>query len=385
MIYRAFHEMNLSMLGMGNMRLPTTAERGPIDEKPARAIIDRAVEGGINYFDTAYRYHNGESETFIGRALAGYPREKWHLASKMPGHLMNYENGKLGFQGYLAGHRASSAADIFEEQLEKCRVDFFDFYLLHNVCETSFDLYTNEELGMVAYLLAQKKAGRIHHLGFSAHGRAETIDRFLTRFDCFEFVQIQINYLDWTLQEAGKKVEIIAKHGLPVIAMEPVRGGRLAKLPADAERLLTNAAPDRSIASWAFRYLQSLPHVAVALSGMTTLAQLEDNLATYAALDPLSEPEKTILDSVVKGMTDMVPCTACGYCMEECPQNLDIPKLISMYNENKYEKSPILHFTLDAMREAQKPGACLQCGACARICPQGIDIPGVMEKFAALL
>lgn len=385
MIYRKFQDMRLSMLGMGNMRLPTTAERGPIDENKARAIIDRAFAGGVNYFDTAYRYHNGESESFIGRALADFPRESWYLASKMPGHMMNYENGKLGFQGYLAGHRASSAADIFEEQLEKCRVDYFDFYLLHNLCETSYDLYTDEQLGMVDYLLSQKKAGRIRHLGFSAHGRAETIDRFLSRFDCFEFVQIQLNYLDWALQGAGKKVEVIAKHGLPVIAMEPVRGGRLAKLSPDAEARLSEIAPGRSVASWAFRYLQALPQVAVALSGMTTLEQLEDNLATYEALDPLTVPEQAVLNEIVKGMTDMVPCTACRYCVEECPQNLDIPKLISMYNEMKYEKSFTLRFTLDAMSEAEKPAACIACGACARICPQGIAIPDVMDKFAALL
>ncbi len=385
MIYKAFQGMQLSMLGMGNMRLPTVEERGPIDETRARAIIDRAMEGGINYYDTAYRYHNGESETFIGRALAGYPRGQWYLASKMPGHMMNYENGKLGFQGYLAGHKAASAADIFEEQLEKCRVDYFDFYLLHNVCETSYDLYTNEDLGMVDYLLSQKKAGRIRHLGFSAHGRAETIERFLDRFDCFEFVQIQLNYLDWTLQEAGKKYEIITRHGLPVFAMEPVRGGRLAELPADAQARLAQAAPGRSAASWAFRYLQALENLTVALSGMTTLAQLEDNLATYAAPDPLSASERELLSGIVSAMTDRVPCTGCRYCVEECPQKLDIPKLISMYNENKYEQSFTLRFTLDAMTEAEKPGACLKCGACARMCPQGINIPEVVEKFAALL
>jgi predicted aldo/keto reductase-like oxidoreductase len=346
MIYKAFQDMIISMLGMGNMRLPTVTERGPIDESKARAIIDRAMEGGVNYYDTAYRYHNGESETFVGRALAGYPRDRWYLASKMPGHMMNYANGKLGFQGYLAGHKAASAADIFEEQLEKCHVDYFDFYLLHNVCETSYDLYTNEELGMVDYLLSQKKAGRIRHLGFSAHGRAETIERFLDRFDCFEFVQIQLNYLDWTLQEAGKKYEIITRHGLPVFAMAPVRGGRLAELPAAAQARLAKAAPGRSAASWAFRYLQALDNLTVALSGMTTLAQLEDNLATYAALDPLSASEREVLGDIIGAMTDRVPCTGCRYCVEECPQKLDIPKLISMYNENKYEKSFTLRFTL---------------------------------------
>jgi len=385
MIYNKFQDMRLSMLGMGNMRLPTVAEHGPIDEKKARAMIDRAMEGGVNYYDTAYRYHNGDSETFIGKALAAYPRKQWHLATKMPGHMMNYANGRLGFQGYLAGHQASCAADIFEKQLEKCRVDYFDFYLLHNVCETSYGLYTDEELGMVDYLLSQKKAGRIRHLGFSAHGRAETIQRFLDRFDCFEFVQIQLNYLDWTLQEAGRKYEIITRHGLPVFAMEPVRGGRLACLPPEAQARLVQAAPGRSAASWAFRYLQALPNLTVALSGMTTLEQLEDNLATFAAPEPLTAGERELLAGVVSTMTDRVPCTGCRYCVEECPQKLDIPKLISLYNEMKFEKSLTLRFTLDAMAPAELPGACLRCGACARMCPQGIDIPEVMKKFATLL
>jgi predicted aldo/keto reductase-like oxidoreductase len=255
---------------MGNMRLPTVGERGPIDEEKAREIIEYAYEHGVNYFDTAYGYHGGESERFVGKVLNQYPRESWHLATKMPGHMMRYRNGRLEFAGYLTGLAVASPADIFEEQLEKCGVDYFDFYLLHNLCETAYDFYTDEDLGVVEYLLAQKEAGRIRHLGFSAHARAETIDRFLNWKECFEFVQIQLNYLDWTLQDAKRKYEVITNHGIPVITMESCRGGRLASLNEKADAMLKRARPNDSIASWAFRFIQSLPNVQVVLSGMTT-------------------------------------------------------------------------------------------------------------------
>jgi len=385
MIYKQFKDMNLSWLGMGNMRLPTQGQRGPIDEEKARKIIEYAYENGVNYFDTAYRYHDGESESFVGKVLSQYPRESWYLATKMPGHMMNYENGKLGFQGYLQGHTVTSIAQIFEEQLEKCGVDYFDFYLLHNLCETSYDFYTDEDLAVVEYLLEQKKAGHIRHLGFSAHGRAETIDNFLNWKDCFEFVQIQLNYMDWTLQEAGKKYEVITKHGIPVVVMEPCRGGRLASLNEKADAMLKEVRPEDSIASWAFRYLQSLPNVSVVLSGMTTMEQLQENIQIFSIDDPVTENEKKVLDKAMETMVDMVPCTACRYCCEGCPQGLDIPKLISMYNETRFEFPFTLSFTLGAMKEEELPGACLACGACNQLCPQGIDIPNAMKNFADAL
>jgi predicted aldo/keto reductase-like oxidoreductase len=321
----------------------------------------------------------------VGKALKAYPRDTWYLATKMPGHMMQYRNGRLELVGYLAGHAVASPAEIFEEQLRKCGVDYFDFYLLHNLCETAYDFYTDEDLRIVDYLLGQKKAGRIRHLGFSAHGRAETIDKFLNWKDCFEFVQIQLNYMDWTLQDAGRKYEVITRHGIPVIVMEPVRGGRLANLNGQANALLKAARPDASIASWAFRFLQSLPNVAVVLSGMSTMEQLQENLETFSRPDPTTEAERELLQRAVAAMIDMVPCTACRYCCEDCPQDLDIPKLISMYNEVGFDNPFTLKFTLDAMKENELPGACIACGACARLCPQGIDIPGVMKRFVSAL
>ena len=337
MIYKTFKDLKLSMLGMGNMRLPTEGENGPIDVGKAREIIEYAYEHGINYFDTAYRYHNGQSELVVGEALSKYPRSSWYLASKMPGHMMNYIDGKLGFQGYLSGEPVSSPSAIFEEQLRKCGVDYFDFYLLHNVSESSYDIYTNEELGIVDYLLEEKKAGRIRHLGFSAHGRADTIERFLNWRDCFEFVQIQLNYLDWDLQEARLSYELLQKRGIPVIVMEPCRGGRLTHFQPEIEARVKSERPGRSLASLAFDFVKSLSGVQVVLSGMTTLDQLKDNLQTFESREPLADTDKALISEIVSSLVSLVPCTACRYCCEECPQGLDIPKLISLYNEINFE------------------------------------------------
>jgi uncharacterized protein len=382
MIYKPFHDLKLSQLGMGCMRLPTVGERGPIDEDKARKIIEYAYEHGVNYFDTAYGYHGRESERFVGQVLNQYPRESWHLATKMPGHMLRFSDGRWEFTGYLTGQKSASPAEIFEEQLEKCGVGYFDFYLLHNLSEASYDLYTDEALGVVEFLLRQKKAGRIRHLGFSAHGRAETIDRFLNWKDCFEFVQIQLNYMDWTLQDAKGKYEVITNHGLPVIVMEPVRGGRLASLNEEADAMLKRARPNDSIASWAFRFLQSLPNVQVVLSGMTTMEQVVENVKTFSEPHPTTEDEKQLLQQAVATMVNLVPCTACRYCCDACPQSLDIPKLISMYNEARFENPFTLGFTLGAMTDDQLPSACQACGACAELCPQEIDIPDVMKRFA---
>jgi predicted aldo/keto reductase-like oxidoreductase len=372
---------------MGNMRLPTTGEKGPVDEPAARALIDRAYERGVNYFDTAFRYHQGESELVLGRALKGYPRESFYLATKMPGHQMAYRDGKLEMTGYLTGFDISSIREVFERQLEKCQVEYFDFYLLHNLSEASYGLYTDEELGVAAYLVEQKKAGRIRHLGFSSHGRAETIEQFLdwagARFPpgTFEFAQIQLNYLDWTLQNAGKKYEVLSRRGIPVIVMEGIRGGKLAALSEASAAILTGARPDRSIASWAFRFLQGLPQVLTVLSGMTTMEQLHENLELFSREDPLSDEEKDYLQRAVDAMASLVPCTACRYCTEGCPQALDIPRLISMYNEQSFSRA----FSPGGLTPRELPAACLNCGACSGICPQGIDVPGVLKQFAAAL
>lgn len=386
MQYQPFQDLQLSALGMGNMRLPT-GEDGIIDEEKARGIIEQAYHSGINYFDTAYRYHGGQSESFVGKVLAQFPRDSWYIASKMPGHMMNYENGQLGFVGYLAGEKIGSIAQIFEEQLQKCGVEYFDFYLLHNVCETSYDFYTNEELGVVRYLQEQKRAGKIRHLGFSAHGMADNIGRFLDVYPgVFEFAQIQINYIDWDLlQEAGEKYRLLTERGIPVIAMEPVRGGKLAELPQKAKELLETARPGQTDASWAFRFLQSLDNMQVVLSGMSTMEQLEENIALFSDPKPVTEGENKLLRQVVDMMVDSVPCTKCRYCCEECPQGLDIPMLLSLYDQANFSGMGILNFNIGNMKEEELPGACIGCGACSAVCPQNIEIPQMLGKLDAMI
>ena len=395
MLYKKFQDLNLSQLGFGNMRLPKIEGKGEaIDEGKSIELIEEAHAAGINYFDTAYRYHGGESERFLGKVLSQFPRGSFFLATKMPGHMMNYENGRYSFTGLLANAPSRSPAEVFEEQLEKCRADYFDFYLLHNLCETAYNFYTNEEIGVVAYLLEQKKKGRIRHLGFSAHGRPETIEKFLlwseSRFQdgCFEIAQIQLNYLDWTLQNAKKKYEILTEHRLPVVVMEPCRGGKLASFDEKTNAIFKAARPADSIASLAFRYVKSLPNVQVTLSGMNSLEQLRDNLKTFSDPSSLAEEENAILQKVIASLVNLIPCTGCRYCSEECPKKLDIPKLISIYNELKNGDAftgTVLNFTLGAMTEAELPSSCSGCGNCKQVCPQSIDVPDLMQKLSAAI
>jgi len=298
---------------------------------------------------------------------------------------MDYIDGKLAFKGYLTGEKIQHVSEIFEDQLKRCQVDYFDFYLLHNVNETSFDLYTNEELGVVSYLLEQKKAGRIRHLGFSSHGSVECIRNFLDKYDCFEFCQIQLNYLDWTLQDAKAKYELLEERGVALIVMEPVRGGKLVNIPDEAKAILTKADPEITPARWALRFLQTLPHVQVVLSGMSNMEQLEDNIALFNDPMPLTEDRLAALQEAVNVMLDAVPCTACRYCTELCPQGLDIPKLISMYNGAKHDGLGGIQFALGALKPEELPSACLGCGACSSVCPQNIDIPDVLKKLNEIL
>ncbi|HPR40468.1 MAG TPA: aldo/keto reductase [Oscillospiraceae bacterium] len=364
-----FHGEKISALGMGMMRLPT--KDGRIDEAETFAIIDYAYAHGINYFDTAWSYHGGESELVAGRALARYPRENWNLASKMPGHETNPDF-----------HPAAT----FERQLQKCGVDYFDFYLLHNVCENSMRTYLDKDLRIVDYLLEQKEKGRIRHFGFSSHARPDTLGDFLGRYPgCFEFAQIQLNYLDWTLQGAKSKYELLRKWGLPVIVMEPCRGGRLARPGEETESLLRAARPEESAAAWAFRYLQPLPGVLTILSGMSTMEQVKDNVRTFSEGEPLSPEERALLERAAEGMANLLPCTGCRYCCGGCPAGLDIPLLLSIYNDCSFGVSYTPAMAVDALPPERRPSACIGCGACEHVCPQGIPVPEIMKKLDGLL
>ena len=384
MYYREIAGVKVSALGMGNMRLPTfDGQDDRIDREKAQEIIDFAMASGINYYDTAYRYHGGQSEYFIGEALKKYPRESFLLASKFPGHMMvKKENGVVGFTSGLAGWPDNTVAGVFAEQLKKCQVDYFDFYLLHNVCERSLVIYDDEELQVVEFVKRQKALGKIRHLGFSSHAAsAATIDDFLARHEgVFDFVQLQLNYLDWTLQDAKAKYEAVVRHGLKVVVMEGVRGGRLAQLPAEQMARLRALRPGDSAARWALRWVQTLPEVAVVLSGMTTLEQIKENVETFAAPEPLSPAESGLVSEVAEAMLDLVPCTGCRYCTEGCPQALEIPKIIAAYNAVK-NGDFMARYDMDAEGSAMDPRRCVGCAACSAVCPQGIDIPAIMTTL----
>ena len=388
MYYKEITGVRVSALGMGNMRLPKIGNQGEkIDREKAREIIDYAMSHGINYYDTAYRYHGGESERFIGEALKRYPRDSFLLASKFPGHMMEKKgNGVMGFTSMLAGHPDSTVDAVFHEQLEKCQVDYFDFYLLHNVNENSLAFYNDPEIGIVDYLMKQKELGRIRHLGFSSHAvSAATIDEFLTRYEgVFEFVQIQLNYLDWILQDAKSKVEAIRKHGLKIVVMEGIRGGRLASLPEEQAARLRAARAEDSAARWALRWLQDIPEVAVILSGMSTMDQMIENVETFRECNPVSGEEKALLTEVAESMLSWVPCPACRYCTEGCPMGLEIPKIIAAYNGVKNGDN-MAWYSPAEKGEAMDPARCIGCGSCASICPQQIAIPEIMAEFAGML
>jgi len=388
-IYNDFKGIKLPALGVGGMRLPTVKPSDAVCEKTVAEMVEYAFKNGINYFDTAFFYHAGESEKVLGRVLKNYPRESWYLADKFPGNFMEIKDGKLELDVTPMGMTArtyNTPKEIFEHQLETCGVEYFDFYMLHQVSESTYDLYTDEKVGIVNYLVEEKKAGRIKHLGMSSHGRYETIDKFLTKYgEHIEYVMIQLNYLDWTLQEAGKKYEVLKKHNKPVFVMEPVRGGLLAAPGAEAEVILKKARPNDTPVTWAFRFLQSLPEVVITISGMSNMAQMIENVSFYEKSDPTSESEKALLQQVVDGMASFVPCTSCRYCCGACPVKLDIPMLIATYNEANHGVSWYVRDVLESLAADKQPQACTACGACNPLCPQDIDIPDTFKKFCDLL
>ena len=371
MIYKQFQDKQLSMLGFGTMRLPLLADGVTIDEQQVAEMTAYAMEHGVNYFDTAHPYHQGNSERVIGRVLKNYPRESFYLADKYPGHQI-----------------ASSydPAATFEEQLEKCGVEYFDFYLLHNVYEKSIETYMDPQWGILDYFLEQKRLGRIKHLGFSTHGSVAMMETFLNYCgQHMEFCQIQLNYLDWTLQDAKAKCELLAKWNIPVWVMEPVRGGKLATQSEAVEAQLKALRPDESIPAWCFRWLQGIEGVTMVLSGMSNMEQMMDNVKTFEAPKPLNAEENALLMDIAEQLKNAVPCTACRYCCDGCPMGLDIPALLAIYNDLKVTPTFLLGMRVEALPPEKRPDACIGCGACMSICPQNINIPEALADMAGIL
>lgn len=370
MIYKKFQDLNLSALGLGAMRLPVNENR-EIDMDKTQELVSYAMSHGINYYDTAWGYHGGQSEIAIGKVLRNYPRESYYLASKFPGYDLK---------------NMPKVEEIFEKQLEKTGMEYFDFYLYHNVCELNIEEYLNPAYGIHSYLLEQKKKGRIRHLGFSAHGGIEVLRKFLQEFgDDMEFCQLQINYIDYRFQKVKEKIDLLNRYHIPVWVMEPVRGGKLAKAAPEFEERMKKLRPEESVPAWAFRFLQGIPEVVVTLSGMSDMEQLKDNLKTYEKELVLKPEEQKVLDDILEEtlVKKTLPCTSCRYCTQYCPKKLDIPKILDLYNEYLYAGGGFLpQFGLQAMDEDKQPDACVGCRSCEAVCPQQIKISEAMKDFA---
>ncbi|MFV0412484.1 MAG: aldo/keto reductase [Oscillospiraceae bacterium] len=367
MTYREFGGLEkISLLGFGCMRLPKiTPDKEEIDYAAAQKLVDCAYAGGVNYFDTAYPYHGGSSEPFIGQALAKYPRNSFYLASKLPiWKLETHED----------------VTRIFEEQLRRCRVDYFDFYLCHSLNARHFEAI--QRLRVLDALEALRRQGKICHLGFSFHDSPEVLEKICDAYN-WEFVQLQINPLDWEVYRSEEQYQIAAQRGLPCIVMEPVRGGALANLGPTANGLLAGALPGQSAASWALRFSAGLPNVLTVLSGMTTLPQLQDNLQTLQRFAPLTPAQHKTLDLAMaaykQGKT--IGCTACRYCMP-CPTGVNIPGIFALYNQNAFGKT-MEDFAEEyaALPPQENAANCVNCGQCEAACPQGLAIPAMLAKL----
>ena len=367
MYYKKFHDKDISALGMGALRLPTEpGNPNQIDRIKGQEIIDAAVSCGINYFDTSFTYQNGDSERFLGEALSKYPRDSYYLATK-----------------FYAAY-ATEIEAVFQQQLERCRTDYFDFYLLHGVDENYISAYMDEKKGYLRFLLEQREKGRIRHIGFSSHAAPEALAGFLDWYDGFDMALIQLNYVDWTLLDAKRQYELLTEHEIPVWVMEPLKGGRLASLSASAADILRKQAPDRSLSSWGFRFLMGLLHVQTVLSGMSTVEQVLDNARTFERPDPLSPDEMAALNRASSVFLDVLglPCSACRYCCPACPAELDIPLLIKGRNEMRVSGET---WRIADLKQTKWPEHCLHCKSCLKHCPQKINIPAAMTEFSEMM
>lgn len=375
MIYTDFKGKKISQLGMGCMRLPVINGReSDIDMEQTARMTQYAFQHGINYFDTAYGYHNGRSEAVMGEILKNYPRDSFYLATKFPG----YDISNFGKE-----------EEIFEEQLRRLQTDHVDFYLMHNICELNIDKYLDPQGKTLSYFRQQKENGRIVHWGFSFHGEYETLEAFLEVYGPYmEFGQLQLNYLDWEFQHAGKCLKLLESKGIPVVVMEPLRGGKLCSQTPEFEARLKALRPEADMREWAFRFIQSVPNILTVLSGMSSFDQMVQNIRTFEEEKKLNDEEMKELLAIASEMATVgtVPCTACRYCTSYCPQELDIPRLLDLYNEHSLTGGGfIAPMALQAMPVEKHPDACIACRACEAVCPQNIKIADVFEKFAGML
>ena len=371
---RAMEKLGIetSLLGFGCMRFPMMAD-GKIDEAEAERMLDQAYAAGVNYYDTAYPYHNGESERVVGRVMKKYDRSSFFLATKLPCWLVK---------------NTDDIERIFKEQLEKLQTDYIDFYLMHALNKDSFQKMV--DIGCVEKLEQLKAEGKIRYLGFSFHDKYEAFERIINYHD-WDFCQIQLNYMDAgereEFQQAGMKgYHLTEEKKIPLIIMEPVRGGSLAAFPEDITEIFHSLNPDASIASYALRWVGSLPNVKVILSGMSTMDQLTDNLRTFDKFEPLSEKETETIDKVVAMINSRMQngCTACRYCMP-CPAGVDIPRNFRIWNlYHMYGNYNAVKWDWEeGLGEDHKAKNCIKCGKCEKACPQKLSIRADLERVQA--
>lgn len=367
MDYREMAGNRVSLLGYGCMRFPTD-DAGNIDEARAEALLLRAYEAGINYFDTAWPYHSGKSEPFVGKVMSKLPRDSFYLATKLP---------------IWAIDSLDKAREIFDTQLEHLHSEYVDYYLLHALDEERWEKCL--KLGIVDFLVEQKRLGRIRKLGFSFHAPYAVFKRIIDHRR-WDFCQIQLNYMDTEHQAGLQGLAYAEAKGIPCVIMEPVKGGTLASLPEYASAPLKAAAPQSSIASWAFRYLAGFDNVRVILSGMSSEEQLEDNLGTFSPYIPLSDHEKVALDEAIAALKSRPNngCTRCKYCMP-CASGVEIPRIFSIWNEyQRYQSDAMAAKDYKDIPPFGRAQCCIRCGKCEAACPQKIKIRDELKAIASM-
>lgn len=353
-----------SLLGFGCMRFPLTND-GNIDEHETEKMIDKAIKQGVTYIDTAFPYHNGDSEPFVGRVLKKYDRSSFYLATKLP--LWKVET-------------LEDVKNMFENQLKRLDVEYVDFYLLHALDKEKWE--KTKQLGVITYCEQLKKEGKIRNFGFSFHDTYEVFEEII-KYRNWDFCQIQYNYVDRTIQAGDKGYELAASLGIPMVIMEPVKGGSLSKLPEDIAQPLKTYAPTNSISSWALRWVGTHENVKVILSGMSTMEQVEDNLKTFADFQPLNETEITLIETAAKQILERTRngCTGCAYCMP-CPFGVDIPRNFKIWNGYaKYGNDDLTRKQYTSLKEEEKASSCQKCGKCETLCPQAIPIRNNLEQM----
>ncbi len=347
-----------SLLGFGCMRFPVTGE-GKIDEPEAERMLDKAIAAGVNYIDTAYPYHGGDSEPFVGKVLHKYDRDSFYLATKLPVWMIN---------------SIEDVDRIFAQQLERLQTEYIDFYLMHAMDKGRWDKML--EMGCVKRLEELKAEGKIKYLGFSFHDSYEAFEEILNYRD-WDFCQIQLNYMDTKEQAGLKGYELTAKKQIPLVIMEPVKGGSLATFADDIMDKFHSVKPEASAASFALRWVGTLPNVKVILSGMSTMEQVEDNLNTFTNFQPLSDKEHSIVEEVVELLNSRVQngCTGCRYCMP-CPAGVNIPGSFKVWNTyHMYQNyNMVKNAWENDLGDAHQPKNCIECGKCEKECPQKLNI-----------